>query len=148
MANIDKDILNNADKAFIAQKHQLDSAANRVSKLQVNLEKTKKLNKNSSEKLLRLENELENIETLIDENNCHYDDKAISKDELLGLTDEENSIAKNSVAELELLKPLEVIDTSSNWDDYVKNINFYIKNNNITITEDPLAQLFTNKTIY
>lgn len=131
---------NDYEKAVVAQKHQVDMSKNRLEELNETLEQLKVDNQCQSDTLDNLNIVMSNLFKDIGIDVSNLDSISTKQDNLL--TDEELSNIDKRYENMFL--PIREIQFES-YEDYLKEVDLYMKEANIDVSKDPINQLFTEK---
>lgn len=138
MNEVNKEKLDEYEKALTAQRHQQDSMSRQVGKLQVGMKQLSTLNEANIENLDSL---LEIAESMLDKDiNLSMNDLETSGAQIT-LSDEE--LSNITMPDFGVIKAIELADDTE-WQMYMQNVEKYISANNIVMKENSIQDLLTD----
>ncbi len=130
-------------KASLVQKHQLDTAADRVSEIDTRLNDLAALQAGNAD---AIDNLIDSVESLLAAQGLSLDSlpelEEAEGSSFINLTDFEDEQIEESLPNL---KPLEFVDIaeSDDWDTYLERVKAYAEVHNVDLSKDPYEALLS-----
>jgi len=137
-----KDYLNDEANILIVQKHQLNSAENKISEIDSILLSIQKEQKDND---FLLDNMIDEMGKLLQDNEIKIIDNEISDIDAILLNMQIENEIKSIDKNISTIEELNVVDFNENmsWEEYFNSIKDYAFLNNLDLKEDPFKHIMT-----
>ncbi|MWV61618.1 hypothetical protein DCO58_08595 [Helicobacter saguini] len=143
--------LKDIGNAALLQKHQMDSAENKIAEINLKIKEIESAQSDFDKRMENMDSMLENalasMDTMLDSINSKLDIESISQDSIKNYEEQIykqlDSIKVEPTKQISTLETLDSIDFNGSWEEYLESMNAYANKHNIDLKQDPFKNLMS-----